>query len=73
MAQVVVTINGKKFDVEQRDLSYVDIICLAGYKPERVITVTVSRKGHEGKTLTQGGHVWPVDGMVINAYDTSNA
>jgi len=73
MSDVVITINGRKFSVQSKDLSYVDIIGLAGFKPERVLSVTVSRKGYEGQTLTPGGHVWPVEGMVINAYDTSNA
>lgn len=70
----MIRLNGVKTKVEQETLSYEEIVELAGLRAGRVYTV-VYTKGVNGSkgSLTASQSVKVIDGMNINADDTSNA
>lgn len=71
---VGVIINGRKFSVSAGTaLSFQDVSDLAGFRPTSLPTIVVKAKGREGRTVIPGESVMPVDGMVFNVADTSNA
>jgi hypothetical protein len=74
MSDVVVTINGQKFSVNATvPLSFRDVADAAGFKHPALPSMTLQQKGVEGRIVHPGGSVMPVDGMVFNVADTSNA
>jgi len=75
---VIITINGSKYHpVPDMALSYRDIADIAGFKSPLLPSMTVKRKGVEGcimhRIVHPGESVMPIDGMVFNVADTSNA
>lgn len=73
-----VVINGRRVDVEQRELSFEQVVALSGLPtgPEIVFTISY-RRGHGSKhdgTMVQGGEPVKVkEGMVFNAESTNRS
>ena len=71
-----IILNGEEWSTPERELSYDDILEWA-YGPGmegRVLTVvTHNRKTGAGRSLIRGQSVKVEEGLVISAYDTSNA
>jgi hypothetical protein len=72
-----IIVNGKEVQSPKRELSYADIVSLAGRDPARVLTVTynepsMSDAGRHG-TLVSGQTVIVSEGMVFSVSDTSGA
>lgn len=74
-ARIQITLNSDTFHLEQRPVSYAEIVQLAhpGINPARVVAVTYKAPGMDGGLLLPGCSVPLFDGMVINAIDTSGA
>jgi hypothetical protein len=71
---VNVIINGRKVTaVGNQSLSYRDVADIAGFKSPMLPSMTVKQKGVEGRIVHPGESVMPVEGMVFNVADTSNA
>lgn len=76
---VMVFVNAVAMPVETKLLSYRDIIALAFGKEdclgsEVVLTITWHQRGsNNGGTVTPGESIEVVEGLIINATDTSNA
>lgn len=73
-----IIVNGKTEELPEgiHALSYENILAMAGYSPERVLTVAYSkqvRDGFKDGTVTRGEAVTTADGMIISVADTSNA
>lgn len=78
-----INVNSRDMETDQEELHYPDILKLAGYEPYRedgtlrVISVTYQAKNEEG--WEKSGIIAPnmsvrvYEGMILNAYDTSNA
>ena len=74
MNPTVVTINGVEFTVVRGlPLSFEGIADMAGYKTPALPSITVKHPEAEGRILAAGESVIPVNGIVFNVYDTSNA
>lgn len=69
-----IIINGKEKAVK---LNYQDILVLAGFKPDQIISVTYRGKKfgdiQRSGILNPGDNIEVEEGMVFNAYDTGNA
>lgn len=74
MVQFEITVNGEGKTVEGREHGYEEIVKLAGFNPERILTVTFTRaaNGKQG-SLTPGQKTVIAAGTVFNVADTSNA
>lgn len=76
--RTVITINGKLIAVAS-PISYHDLATLAGFPPPSVpsMTLRMARQRDqpqlEGRIVHPGESVTPVEGMIINVADTSNA
>lgn len=71
---VNITINGRRFEVlADRSLSFRDIADLAGFKSPAFPSMTCRVQGREGRIIVPGVSVVPVEGMILNVADTSNA
>lgn len=73
---ISIIVNGEEVTTPERELSYDDILEVA-YGPGmegRILTVvTHNRKTGGGRSLIRGQSVKVEEGLVISAYDTSNA
>jgi len=72
-----VIINGKAFDLSQCTISYRELVELAGYNGDDLVTVTYRTKSvgdvkREG-SLYPGRTLFVSDGTIINIADTSAA
>lgn len=69
-----IIINGSKIAVSATlPLSFRDVADMAGFKSPLVPSMTVKRRGVEGRIVHPGESVIALDGMVFNVADTSNA
>lgn len=66
------TVNGVPKDVEGRELSYDDVVELAGYIPRPGFTITV-QDGPRGESLCSGGKTILRQRMAFNVAMTNNA
>lgn len=74
MDEIVVIINGRKVGVvPNMALSFRDVAAAAGFKSPMLPSMTLKVKGVEGRIVHPGESVMPIDGMVFNVADTSNA
>ena len=75
----VITINGKLYSVKPQPLSYRDVADLAGFKAPLVPSMTLRQRRQrdqpqlEGRIVHPGESFTPVEGMIFNVADTSNA
>lgn len=76
----IITVNGKLWAVQPHlGLSYRDVVDLAGFKAPLLpsMTLRMRRKRDqpqvEGRIVHPGETFPPVDGMIFNVADTSNA
>jgi hypothetical protein len=75
---MIITINGKSHIKESLgNICYEEVLVYAGYKPDRIISVTyrTKRSGdcQRNGILSPGESTEVEEGMVFNAYDTSNS
>ncbi len=73
-----IVLNGKTEELPEgiHALAYENIVAMAGYSPERVLTVVYSKKvrdGFQDGSIAPGEAVTTADGMIISVADTSNA
>jgi hypothetical protein len=68
-----IIVNGDEIEYVSDTLTYENAICLAGWSPERILSVTVKARGMDGKILSPGRVVPVSEGTVINVADTSGA
>jgi hypothetical protein len=71
---VKINVNAIDKHVEAENLSYEDVVVLAGDDPSRILSVTYSHRasGKQG-LLYKGKSVTVMDGMSFGVFDTSNA
>jgi len=72
-----VIINGKPFELNQKTISYREVVELVGFNGDRVLSVTYRAKrigdtNREGM-LYPGSTLVLADGMIFNVADTSAA
>jgi hypothetical protein len=71
-AAPVIIVNGRKVAVvPNHAVSYRDIADLADCPG--MPSMTCKQEGREGRIIHPGESVIPIDGMIFNVYDTSNA
>lgn len=72
-----IRVNGREVSGTWDSLEYADVVELAGFDPERVLSVTYDKRvdsdTRRAGILTIGKVVRDVDGMIFNVADTSNA
>lgn len=71
-----IIVNGQEMTTPERELSYDDILEIAygpGMEGRVLSVVTHNRKTQEARSLIRGESVKIEAGLVISAYDTSNA
>lgn len=72
-----IKVNGESIQTARASLGYGEILELAGYKPDRTISVTYHVKLAGGSSrqgsLSRGQSVDIADGMIFNAKSTSKA
>lgn len=71
-AKRTINFNGCVKEVPEQ-MSYDDVVKIAGYPDGSVITVTCHYEGQAGHSMIRGDTVVVSDGMSINAIDTGNA
>jgi len=73
-----IIVNGKEFDIEEEEgspsLSYADVIKMAGYAPDRIVSVTYRWQGEgdhsRSAILAPRQLVTPAEGMVFSVART---
>lgn len=73
-----IILNGKTEELLEgiHSLSYENILAMAGYNTERVLTVVYSKKvrdGFQDGSVAPGEAITSAEGMIISVADTSNA
>lgn len=74
--ELAIIVNGRAVNVRARALDYRAVVALAGYDPERLLSVTYRAKSGNWKregVLSPGQSVEALPGMVFNVADTSGA
>jgi len=66
-------LNIKEVEFYKKEISYADIIQMAGYKPDAIVTVTISMPNGQGISLTPGSMTMGQEGMNVTAVITNNA
>jgi hypothetical protein len=69
-----IIVNGQELEYTNEFLTYEDAVELAGWRRYQILSVTVNHPSiHPRILFPNGGFIKPLDGMIVNVADTSNA
>lgn len=68
-----IMLNGVETETDKESLSYDDIVALRDGSPKITYTVTVEYRNERGRSICKGQSVEVKEGMLLNAFNTSNA